>query len=349
MLTGKIDKSNKNYTDNGSGLGLVFSGGGGKGAYEIGAWRALEEFGVASNVAAISGASIGSLNAALFAQRDLAKAEYLWGNMTQDDVLHMTPEKAINIVRDILLSAAIPATAVLKLAAFLKRTGVFSREGLLKLMGENLDFRMVTKPALPIFATVRRKGTRQIKHYSLVNETEERVRSILLASSAIPVVFPPEKIDGGEWFDGGFPNIKGSNTPIAPVYKHGCKMIIAIMLDMEALVDISAFPDATILFVYPQASNGGLISGAMDFDGIHAARRMDQGYEDAVRILEPIYRMGVASARYTAALEIAESQQEEFAVIRREMKAAQTETASEKKDAEVAIESLRSMEINSFR
>ena len=47
-------------------LGLVLSGGGAKGAYETGVWKALNEAELARNVVAISGTSIGAINAALF-------------------------------------------------------------------------------------------------------------------------------------------------------------------------------------------------------------------------------------------------------------------------------------------
>ena len=50
-------------------LGLVLSGGGAKGAYEVGVWQAMEEMGLAGDVAAISGTSVGAINAALFATR----------------------------------------------------------------------------------------------------------------------------------------------------------------------------------------------------------------------------------------------------------------------------------------
>lgn len=58
-------------------IGLVLSGGGAKGAYEVGVWQAMEEMGLAGDVAAISGTSVGALNAALFATRPDA-AEALW-------------------------------------------------------------------------------------------------------------------------------------------------------------------------------------------------------------------------------------------------------------------------------
>ncbi len=36
-------------------IGLVFSGGGGKGAYEVGVWKALREFGVDKYINVVSG------------------------------------------------------------------------------------------------------------------------------------------------------------------------------------------------------------------------------------------------------------------------------------------------------
>ena len=48
--------------------GLVLAGGGTKGAYQVGVWKALKELKI--NIKGIAGASIGSLNGALFLQDD---------------------------------------------------------------------------------------------------------------------------------------------------------------------------------------------------------------------------------------------------------------------------------------
>ncbi len=69
-------------------VGLVLSGGGGKGAYEVGCWRALRERGIA--VDAVAGTSVGALNAALVAQGDLERAERLWSQITAKDVFKLT-------------------------------------------------------------------------------------------------------------------------------------------------------------------------------------------------------------------------------------------------------------------
>ena len=53
--------------------GLVFDGGGARGAYQIGAWRALSEAGV--KISAVAGTSVGALNGALVCMGDLGKQD----------------------------------------------------------------------------------------------------------------------------------------------------------------------------------------------------------------------------------------------------------------------------------
>ena len=55
---------------------IALEGGGAKGAYEAGVWKALEEAGVKYN--AVAGTSVGALNGAMMASRDLETALHLW-------------------------------------------------------------------------------------------------------------------------------------------------------------------------------------------------------------------------------------------------------------------------------
>jgi len=71
------------------GLGLVLAGGGGKGAYQIGVWKALAEYEVVQNISAVSGTSVGALNAALFLQGDIDIAEKIWLNLSYDRMLKL--------------------------------------------------------------------------------------------------------------------------------------------------------------------------------------------------------------------------------------------------------------------
>ncbi len=53
--------------------GIVLDGGGARGAYQIGAWKALKEAGIKIN--AVAGTSVGALNGALICMDDVENAE----------------------------------------------------------------------------------------------------------------------------------------------------------------------------------------------------------------------------------------------------------------------------------
>ena len=63
-------------------IALVLSGGGGKGAYQIGVWKALKESGLDKEIVSVSGTSVGALNAALFIHNNLNVAEEIYLNMS---------------------------------------------------------------------------------------------------------------------------------------------------------------------------------------------------------------------------------------------------------------------------
>ena len=65
---------------------LVLSGGGGKGGYEVGVWKALNEYGIAQKVSVISGTSVGGLNAGLFAVAPMDRIEDIWLNQVPSEL-----------------------------------------------------------------------------------------------------------------------------------------------------------------------------------------------------------------------------------------------------------------------
>ena len=68
--------------------GLVLGGGGARGAYQIGVWKALLEKDIQFEV--ITGTSVGGLNGALIAQGDYNQALALWEEIETDKVLDIT-------------------------------------------------------------------------------------------------------------------------------------------------------------------------------------------------------------------------------------------------------------------
>ena len=91
----KLDR-NKTY-------GLALEGGGAKGAYQIGAWKALREAGI--RFSAVSGTSVGALNGAMIVMDDLEKAENVWNNIHFSQVMDVDDEEMRRLMnRDIPLS-----------------------------------------------------------------------------------------------------------------------------------------------------------------------------------------------------------------------------------------------------
>ena len=74
--------------------GLVLAGGGTKGAYEVGAWKALKELGV--DITAIVGTSIGAINGALFLQNDFDKVMELYDNIKFEDLVKISDENKMS-------------------------------------------------------------------------------------------------------------------------------------------------------------------------------------------------------------------------------------------------------------
>ena len=71
--------------------GLVLEGGGAKGAYQIGAWKAMREAGV--KIKGIAGTSVGALNGALICMDDLTNAEKVWENISYSSIMSVEDEK----------------------------------------------------------------------------------------------------------------------------------------------------------------------------------------------------------------------------------------------------------------
>ena len=59
--------------------GLVLDGGGARGAYQIGAWKALSEAGVKVN--AVAGTSVGALNGYAYMTNKLEQAKKMWSEL----------------------------------------------------------------------------------------------------------------------------------------------------------------------------------------------------------------------------------------------------------------------------
>lgn len=125
-------------------IGLVLAGGGGKGAYELGVWKALKELSIDKYIDVFSGTSIGAFNAALFAQDDLEKAVELWDKVTMDSLV---PISKFNLVKKgIALSVgAKNMNFVKKYMVSSLENGAVSKDGLVQIMDNYININKIKK------------------------------------------------------------------------------------------------------------------------------------------------------------------------------------------------------------
>lgn len=292
-------------------IGLVFSGGGGKGPYQLGVWRYLRETGIDKRIGVVSGTSIGALNGALFLSGNLETIEDLWRNMEPKDIL--TPHKItpLNIsswlslgVSAVSLAAAplldplgfATAAGVLSLShsatsLFNAQGSVFSQDGMKEQMDKGLDYKKLKNSDVPCYATCLNIGFPKSKpfaqRFDLRKYSEEDVYTILMASAAIPGVYEPIKFDGSRYCDGGFTSY-GDNVPVQPAYDEGMKKIIVIHLSPDKPTDAEKYPGTDIIDLIPTTDLGGIMKGTMDFSGEGAEWRMECGYKEAKELLDPL-------------------------------------------------------------
>ncbi len=189
--------------------GLVLAGGGTKGAYEVGIWKALCEMGI--NVTSIVGASIGALNGALFLQNNFEETVKMYENIKIDNIMNVNGIDANKNIFDL--------SNIFNLAAdYTKQKGIDNtplREMIRKyvdmdkLYNSPIDFGLVTY-------SVKNKTPLQV----FKNEIpKEKMENYLLASSCFPI-FKPQIINGEEYYDGGLYDNIPSNMLIEKGYKN---------------------------------------------------------------------------------------------------------------------------------
>jgi NTE family protein len=224
-----------------AGFGLVLSGGGARGAYEVGVLSYVFGDLVRSHrrtppLSIVSGTSVGAINAAFIAsvahdvEAGVSRLERLWTDLVFERVLGFDFRQMRKLPRA-LLGGTEPA-------------GIFDATALKMLTTQELDWnhlhrnlargilQAVTVTATnvmsgrPVIFYERAPGTRApdpFGTHAVVRESPIRPEHVL-ASAAIPLVFAPIEIDGYLHCDGGL----RLNTPMAPAIHLGAERLLVI-------------------------------------------------------------------------------------------------------------------------
>ena len=244
-------------------VGLVLSGGGAKGAYQVGVVRAIAELGL--KISAISGASIGALNGAVIASsgsmaRAALRLEALWRVLAEDPPLGDDVPRPIKLLeeRGFRIDPAFRSTAKLARAishnlfptiAHPDTEALVDNSGIKELMDEYITSeQMVGGPPLYVsvfpnhnmveslidsgLAALSIKENTRSEFILVQSLPAQEQKKALLASAAIPLLLESQELGGARYNDGGLGGVlvAQGNTPIAPLLENGYDPVIVTSL-----------------------------------------------------------------------------------------------------------------------
>lgn len=198
---------------------LVLNGGGSRGAYEIGAWQALSELGVRFD--GVYGTSIGALNAALFAQGDLAGAVALWSNITVKQIMAVEDEDDFAIER--MVHRKRDVLPFLMENAKHLRMDISPLEALVR---EHLDEGRIRASGMRLGVMTFRVPQMQGVPMRLDDMKPGSLGDWVIASASCFPIFPARLVDGQRYIDGGY----FDNLPIDMALSDGMDEVVAVEL-----------------------------------------------------------------------------------------------------------------------
>ena len=256
---------------------IVLEGGGAKGSYEIGVWKALEEMGVKYN--AVAGTSVGALNGALMTMRDLPRAIEAWSSIRLDKVIDYDEEDEENLKKMVSGDIGLDNIQdVLKQAFGVIRDRGLDVAPLRAWVHEVVDSKRVKESDVRLFVETVSITDRKGLEVCVNDLEEEEIYDMLLASAYHPA-FRLEKLGGKLYTDGGFID----NLPVDALVENGYKDIIAVRLPggMGWERKFKLPDDVNVWYIESEADLGGVLN----FVPEQAQRDMTIGYYDAWRDL----------------------------------------------------------------
>lgn len=247
-------------------LALVLGGGGSKGAYQVGAYRALRELGFSFDL--VTGVSIGALNGAMIVQGDFDKASALWESLDVEKVIG----KGLNLTTDIDYYF----NNVQKLLPFLKsytQNKGMDTAPLWEIITTHLDYAKLSSSAMDFGLLCVEVPSFQACEQTKATLSKQSLAHWVMASASCFPAFPIYNINGKSYIDGGYYD----NLPIDLAFKMGASEVIAISLHNDFVTKYDSNP--LVRHIRPSRYLGTML----DFSQDSIARNIKLGYLDTKR------------------------------------------------------------------
>lgn len=244
---------------------LVLSGGGARGAYQVGVWKALEELNIKCDI--VTGTSIGSINGALYAQGSLKEALELWNNINLETVFPISIENNSNkeLIKKYFKSSINGGIEPSNLLENLKKC-----IDLEKVYNSNIDYGLVTVK-YPTLKTVKLTKSEIPK---------DKLLDYIIASSTVFPVFKLKEIEDNTYIDGGYRD----TVPLDLAKRMGANKFIIV--NISTVCKMYRPPkNEKIIYISPN-NNIGL---PLIFNAKTAKVNIRYGYNDTMKVFKKMY------------------------------------------------------------
>lgn len=244
---------------------VVLSGGGAKGGYEIGVWKALRRLDIDYDI--VTGTSVGALIGELMVQKDYDKALKLWYFMDYSKVMDIeingrfsTKKGREEIVKKYAKGAVKGGRELTGLKKIVD--DLYDDD---KFFSSNVDYGLVTV-YFPSFKP---------KYVVKSKLKKDEVKDYLMASSACFPAFKMYKIGKNSFIDGGYYD----NLPINLAIKLGAEEVIAVNTGAIGITRKVKNDKVKVINIKPKNDIGNFLA----FEKKYARRAIAFGYNDAMK------------------------------------------------------------------
>lgn len=255
-------------------LGVALEGGGARGAFHVGAIRALLEEGY--QIDGIVGTSIGAFNAAMVAQGDFEKCFEMWSNVTPQQLFDIEDRHMANVInRNLNIKTITYFSSEAKKIITNRGIGTDNLRKIVdelideeKLRNSNMDFGLVTVELGPLSPI-------EVFKEDIPNG---KIKDFIMASARYPGL-KMEPLDGKAYLDGGLYD----NCPVNLLSKKNYDKIIAIRLNSSR--KLKHIDESTnVVEIQPSMNLGGTFIFTKDL----AHRNIKLGYYDAIKAIRKL-------------------------------------------------------------
>ncbi len=257
--------------------GLTLEGGGARGAYHIGAVKALLENGY--EFGAVVGTSIGAVNAAFIAQGDIEKAYDMWKSFSFSDLFDIEDDKILKAMQ-VDLDFDTVKYLTKKLGKSIKEKGI-AIDKMRNVLSENIDEEKIRKSDMLFGLVTFCLSDVEGKELYIDEMKEGSLIDYLLASSNLPV-FQRVVFDDKKYMDGGVYD----NCPVHMLEKRGYENVIAIRtykrMRIRGYNEILKRNKVNIKMICPVDS----LSSILNFETNNLNELLKIGYYDALKMIK---------------------------------------------------------------